>query len=320
MPPEPPVQPPQPEARLRSKPSVLRFFSFLKDGRWWIDHSVDLMTLIATIILTFLIHHLDAKDRERDTVVQNAATKQLTASQDLARAQNAAEGDAHQAFSLLAGLEEHETNGHEVERRGIAATIEQFASDGRLYEPTDHIFIPSVGSECYEATFDHLKKALLSVANVQSHSALTDEDKKRDEGERKKTQAKLQAAISARAASCATQQPVGEGAALQDRSLDLPLGSFNVGCEESKTDSVTVALSSIVPKGYMVHPPVSVDFRDTSNIKSASQSASIQGEDIVVNYSLVGLDAQAFPFGIKNCPGGGHGTLILHVMLTPSKQ
>lgn len=289
---------------------------FLLNRQWWIDHLVDILTLIATIVLAFFIHALDSRERQQDSAAQNAATKQLTDSQDLGRRQNGAENDLHQAYALLADLQLQRGNGHEAERRAISEVIEQYAMDGRLYEPAAHIFIPAVSTECDPPTFGHLRNAIATTANVRRRDAITDDERNADETVRHQTQEKLLAAVRARETSCNThpeaQTSVG------GRQLDVPLGYFDVGCGQPRTEQRSIPLSSVVPLGYRITGTPLANFKDVSNVKQATANAVVQNDQIVVAATLEGIDFQSFAFGIKNCPGGGHGTLILHITVEPT--
>jgi hypothetical protein len=81
-------------------------------------------------------------------------------------------------------------------------------------------------------------------------------------------------------------------------------GSVNVGCEE--TGSATVQYNA--PSGARI---VSVNARwvDQSNIKvSDARVTSNDGSAATAAGTIRGLDYQR-PFGIADCPGGGHATL-----------
>jgi hypothetical protein len=290
---------------------------FLKNSQWWIDHLVDILTLIATIVLAFFIHSLDSREREQDAAAQNAATKQLTESQDLGRRQNGAENDLHQAYALLADLQLQRGPGRDAERRAIAEVIEQYAMDGRLYEPASHIFIQLISTECDSVTFEHLRNAIASAANVRRRDAITDEERGADEAIRRQTQEKLASAVRTHNASCnIPQHPEGQTSP-GNKQLDVPLGYFDVGCGQPRSEQRSIPLSSIVPAGYKIANKPTADFKDVSNAKQATADAVIQNDQILVTANLVGTDFQSFAFGIKNCPGGGHGTLILHITVEP---
>ncbi len=289
--------------------------AFIKNPQWWSDHSVDIATLVATIVLAFFIHALESNERERDSAAQNAVTKQLTDSQDLARRQNGAENDLHQAYALLAELQLRRGAGHEAERKAIAEVVEQYAMDGRLYEPASHIFIKVISTECDQGTFEHLKNAMSVSANVFRRDAITNDEMNKDATERAQTQLKMLAAAKARDITC--KPPQQTNPPLVAKQIDVPMGYFDVGCGEPRNESRSILLSTLVPIGYKAVNPAA-DFKDTSNVKQATASAEIQGEQILVKSTLVGIDYQTFAFGMRNCPGGGHGTLVLHLTLEPS--
>lgn len=98
--------------------------NFVFENRRWTEHGVDVMTLIATIVLAFLIHSLDAHGRVEDGKRQESAQQRqemalnkINDTQTLALRQNGAENGHHQAFTLFAQLEEEIEPGHIVGAR-----------------------------------------------------------------------------------------------------------------------------------------------------------------------------------------------------------
>jgi hypothetical protein len=78
-------------------------------------------------------------------------------------------------------------------------------------------------------------------------------------------------------------------------------GQINIGCGEGRHTSVDWRL----PAGATdVQPRVS--WQHTDNLKGQVQSFSIANGVVTAQGDIVGLDKQMF-----NCPGGGHGELIL---------
>jgi hypothetical protein len=85
-------------------------------------------------------------------------------------------------------------------------------------------------------------------------------------------------------------------------------GSINVDCDQWGTAQVTIG----IPAGSTVTNHFA-HWKDLSNIKE-SKIDSIQntGNQLVVTGRIRGLDA-TYTLGVRNCPGGGHGTLELTV-------
>ncbi len=82
-------------------------------------------------------------------------------------------------------------------------------------------------------------------------------------------------------------------------------GSINVDCEETGSASVT----ALVPPGSTL----TAEWTDLSNIKESSMAPmQFYNGNVMVTGSIRGLDKQEVAFGIKNCPGGGHGTLKVY--------
>jgi hypothetical protein len=85
-------------------------------------------------------------------------------------------------------------------------------------------------------------------------------------------------------------------------------GQQNFGCEETRTFVVEFT----APTGAVIVGQSAATLQNADNAKilgaptvhQSEQTASASGQ-------LRGLDYQNFPFGIRNCPGGGHGELVL---------
>jgi hypothetical protein len=273
--------------------------------RWWIEHWVDLLSPLATLLLALFIHRLDFRDRQQDRE-----------SQELARLQSVSENDIHQAFVLLAAFESQRGSTSAIERRGIAEIIEEYESDGRLYEPATHIFLRPLRTECDDATFQILVGAIRRASNVRRPNATTNADREGDTEARARTGTELLDAIHERNQACTTpSHPQRITPMAADKTLDISLGSFNVSCNEHRSDHVDVLLGTVVPSGYALSAPAKATFNDTSNVRAASASADRSGDTVVVSYSLDGLGPEFFAGQVANCPGGGHGALVLHLEL-----
>lgn len=92
------------------------------------------------------------------------------------------------------------------------------------------------------------------------------------------------------------------------RSLpfSMPSASVNVGCGTTATTSVTFPMPT---DGEL--ESASARWVDTRNISSATQQVSTVGSNVVATGTIVGLNFQVLPLGIRNCAGGGQGTLEL---------
>lgn len=90
---------------------------------------------------------------------------------------------------------------------------------------------------------------------------------------------------------------VPEPAAFSNRSAYI-----SVGCESSASTTV----SWNIPKDAQ-QLNGSARWVNTDNLKQESANATPNGTTIVAQGTIVGLDTQGFI--VKNCPGGGHGTL-----------
>jgi hypothetical protein len=84
-------------------------------------------------------------------------------------------------------------------------------------------------------------------------------------------------------------------------------GSINVGCDEWGTTSVKYT----APDGAVISE-YHANWKDLSNIKvsNVDVTASPDGKTVTATGKIRGLDV-TWPLGIRNCPGGGHGKLVI---------
>jgi hypothetical protein len=95
-------------------------------------------------------------------------------------------------------------------------------------------------------------------------------------------------------------------------SSDVPFrlssGQVNFGCGETRQAQV---FFDSPPNSSFVGEPTA-RWENFSNVSPPqTASAVVSGNRAVATGSIRGLDFQTFPFGIRNCPGGGHGELVL---------
>jgi hypothetical protein len=79
-------------------------------------------------------------------------------------------------------------------------------------------------------------------------------------------------------------------------------GQLNVGCGDSATTSV---LWNVPAGSHEINPQAA--WERTDNLKTQIQQASVNGDVAVATGTISGLDRQ----WTGNCPGGGHGELVL---------
>jgi hypothetical protein len=96
------------------------------------------------------------------------------------------------------------------------------------------------------------------------------------------------------------------GTRLHSQAVTVPFrtssGQLNVGC----TDAVSTTVSWNLPAGAReIHAAAS--WQNTDNLKNQSQQAVVSGLTAVATGSLRGRDRE----WTGNCPGGGHGELVL---------
>jgi hypothetical protein len=87
-------------------------------------------------------------------------------------------------------------------------------------------------------------------------------------------------------------------------------GQVNVDCNQTAAALVHWRL----PAGARVEGSVQPRWEQTDNVKqvNAPPAASVSSDGVVsAQGTIMGLDRQNFAFGISNCPGGGHGQLVI---------
>jgi hypothetical protein len=90
-------------------------------------------------------------------------------------------------------------------------------------------------------------------------------------------------------------------------SFSISSGQINFGCEQI----VPVSVSFPLPQNANV---IAQDLKWTNQSNSTLLNISEptrQGDQLSGAATVRGLNFETFPFGIKNCPGGGHGELVL---------
>jgi hypothetical protein len=100
------------------------------------------------------------------------------------------------------------------------------------------------------------------------------------------------------------------GTPVTPKELEVPFvassASINVGCEQTQTTSVQWN----APEGARVMSSYA-QWVDVNNVGGVTQSASPGAHGATAFGSITGLSKQCALFGICNCPGGGHGRLLL---------
>jgi hypothetical protein len=100
------------------------------------------------------------------------------------------------------------------------------------------------------------------------------------------------------------------GTPVSPKELQVPFSassqSINVGCEQTSTTSVQWN----APDGARITSSVA-QWVDINNLAGVTQSTSPGAHGVTAFGSISGLSKQCALFGICNCPGGGHGRLLL---------
>jgi hypothetical protein len=96
----------------------------------------------------------------------------------------------------------------------------------------------------------------------------------------------------------------------QQQPFRISSGQRNVGCGDLAPASVRLVL----PAGAVPVGEPCATWENTSNLSAASigrVAVDPQSNTVYTEGSVRGLPFQSLLFGIRNCPGGGHGELVL---------
>jgi hypothetical protein len=102
------------------------------------------------------------------------------------------------------------------------------------------------------------------------------------------------------------------------QKADATGGYVAVGCEETKPGEAVVHFNGKAPQ----ITASSAAWVNTDNLKGQDQVVTEirDANNVLVGVKATGhingRDRDTFPFNVKNCPGGGHGTLAVHVEWT----
>lgn len=94
----------------------------------------------------------------------------------------------------------------------------------------------------------------------------------------------------------------------EDVPVRLSSGQVNFGCEEQRPVEVKFTL----PENASLAGQLTAAWQNFSNAKTSDAPvAQLDTRTFIARSVVRGLDYQNFAFGIRNCPGGGHGELVL---------
>jgi hypothetical protein len=232
------------------------------------------------------------------------------------------EADLGQINQLVAGVLGEEGPDHVVEKRAAARAVAEYALQGRVYTPATSVLFHYIEKEVDPKTHCYLHAAIDRGLNVKPPAlgagARSEEGAELDES----SWATLKATERARLAALTKSTDAIDCSAitetpLQSTPVQARVSEFrqylDVDCERVNQNTLTVPIDSALSSQFKVQSAVA-GIEDTSNLKGSS--ATIKGTDsnsATVTYSIVGLDRQLF----GNCPGGGHGTLVVRFQLVP---
>jgi hypothetical protein len=99
-------------------------------------------------------------------------------------------------------------------------------------------------------------------------------------------------------------------------------GSVNFGCDQTLQIETPIVSFGLNARNVDSQPVWAGIVNSKSNTQTAANVESSTDHHLMGVKgvgSITGLDSQTIAFGVKNCPGGGHGELKMHVTWTEDK-
>jgi hypothetical protein len=90
-------------------------------------------------------------------------------------------------------------------------------------------------------------------------------------------------------------------------------GQVNFGCEQT----VTARAVWQVPASSSVQGQMQAEWVNKDNARSFEATVAVEEGSVIGSGTITGLDLQRLPLGFTNCPGGGHGELVVFGQYVP---
>lgn len=227
------------------------------------------------------------------------------------------DSDLGRINALIAGVLGEEDEKHVVEKRAVARAIYEYAIQGLVATSSTEVLFHYLEGEADPQVHCYLFNALDRAVNNLPHTVEKNPRSQKDaerlaEWEIKTRQQKEQLRRLKKAndvIGCRPLPPqVGPPTPPPYRQyLDVGCGAIT----NSPPDGQKISLDSNYADKFVIRS-ASAQFVDTSNLKAmVAEVIRVDPDGALVKYSIVGRDRELF----GNCPGGGHGTLVVTFQL-----
>jgi hypothetical protein len=293
--------------------------------------------VIGAIVIPLMLYMIDCNGKSADELL---VRKQIDIQQQ-SKNESAAEADNHQAIELLANLSTHTGSTDLQARRAMAQAVLGYANQGRLYHPSTAVAADYLRLECDEAAYQLLSQAVARAllqtpknANIPSCEDKAAKDETLAACAARRTnalkavaddqgddRARLKQAELDRVKMCPGSTPEMSAAAADMVSQYTGPGQrtfrqyLDVGCAQTNQGSLNIPLSDEESQTLKIDKVLKPHFEGASNLNWTDANAWVDadGDQLGASYALRGLDRQT----MGNCPGGGHGTLVVEYTLVP---
>jgi hypothetical protein len=275
---------------------------------------------VLTVIGIFIAYKIPISLNERDSA--DRLTAERTAR---------IEADVGQVNQLVAGVLGEEGSEHAAPKRAAARAIAEYAQQSRIYPPATSILLDYLEKESDPKTHCYLHAAIDRGLTVKPPAgAQSGEGNSLDiatERARLKADTKPTDIADCSAVLEAPPAPGGPGAGARTTTPPHPAAQLqprvsewrqylDVDCARTNTNAnggLFVPVDNALTAQYTVQS-ATAQIVDASNIKDIQATVvNIQPNGATVRYAMSGLDRQF----LGNCPGGGHGTLVVRFQLVP---
>jgi hypothetical protein len=282
-----------------------------KSRGWWSEHGVDVITALLTIAGLWIAYKIPLSLNDQDSAERLKGERSARF-----------EADLGQINQLVAGVLGEDGSEHIAAKRAAARAISEYAQQGRVYTPATSILFHYMEKEADAKTHCYLHAAIDRGLAVKPPAlgagARSEEGVALDEAgwsmlitvERSRLVALTRTTDTADCSAIAEAAP--EAPPPQPRISDFRQ-YLDVDCSRVNSNSLRIAIDSSLSSQFKVQSATAT-IQDSSNLKEARANVVQTDPDAaIVSYSIEGLDRQLF----GNCPGGGHGTLVVRFQLVP---
>lgn len=277
---------------------------------WFREHLLDLVIAIAAIAGIWIAIYIPRSIDQQDSKERSHSEATLLA-----------ENQTAEVDRLIAGSLGETESSALPGRIAAARALAEWSNQGRVYSPATNILLDYLADEADPKVHCYLALAI-STALTHDNPAWTYDDEQTggDQGNHKKEKSDETKRFNKLVhkdtdlANCAV---VGNRAepvlALAPRTYEFRQYEA-VDCQAQNTNGAfPVQLDSVLSAEYLVESATAT-VQNQSNLKfSEAHVVSVSELGAIVSYQLIGLDRQF----LGNCPGGGHGTLVVNFQLKP---